>query len=112
MSKRATLECKIKDAKADILRKAMERIAKQYEGHILRQTTDGHVRMMCQELSHFAVEVKIENGQLSIIGEPIDLKNAREYIEQYYTAMEIEEEFQSSSEIDENGDILLTVEVD
>jgi len=108
MSKYASLKCKIENVDPNVLKKALEHLIRLKDGS-LRLMDIGRYYVYCNDLGSFDVEVM--DNKIKVGCDEIMVKRATEVIEQFYIATELEEEFNSSFELDKNGDLVLMVEV-
>lgn len=112
MSKRVELKCTILNAKKEMLEKTLNNILKQYDGH-LNRISENEFSLRCEKLGMFSARVAVKNGKLTVEGydDYNSAGNIKEAVELFYKATMFEEEFNCPIEMDEEGDLLLTVEV-
>jgi len=111
LSKRVTLTCKIKNVDKRIFERCLNNMLKHIDGTLIKN--GDRYTLRSKRIGPFAMDVTLKNGQISVSGyDDYDgATNAKRMIENFYIATEIEEEFNAPIEMDEEGDILLTVEV-
>jgi len=111
MSKRVELKCTIKNANAEMMRKALNNMLKFFDGS-MRNISENKVSLKCDKLGMFGTYISVENGKLVVEGydDYNETGKVKQAVENFYTATMFEEEFNSPMEMDEEGDIVLMVE--
>jgi len=113
MSKRVNLTCKIINADKRIFERSLENMMKLMDGEIIKIKNSDEYKIRTEVLGPFSVTVALKNGQITVEGftDYNSAKNAQELVEEFYTATEIEEEFNAPMKLDKEGDILIALEV-
>ena len=103
--------CKIVEADGDTLQKAMEMLCKMNNGTLTLVDRDEMI-INCPKLGIHSHKVSIKEKQVVVTGESYGIQDVRESVEQYYEAVVFAEEYGAEVEKDEEGTLLLTLEVD
>jgi hypothetical protein len=112
MSKRVELKCKIVNPEIETLEKALNNLFKFYDGDMQRNN-DQSISMIIEKMGIYGTKIKIKDGQIVVEGYDDDNEamNVQQAVENFYAATLFEEEFNVPIEMDEEGDIILNVEV-
>jgi len=110
MSQYLTTASKILNPDKKTLRDAMETLVRLNKGK-LTVFNGEHMRIMCGQLSHFGVEVKVVNDQLVVSAEDFEMQRVKGVIEKYYTAQVTAEEYQAEIQMNEENNLVLMCEV-
>ena len=110
MSKRATLNCTIKQVDSKILQKTLNHIVEMNDGR-LRLIDKNKFCVWSGALSNYGIDVKIVNGQLEVTGEECDVVRIEEVVRQYYVATEFENAFSIPFEKNEQDELVMVMEV-
>jgi hypothetical protein len=111
MSKIVKATCTIREAEPDILEKAMELFAKHSNAE-LEYLRDERIKVSSDHpVNWMHAIIGIKEGQIEIECDDYFMSHAREIIEQYYVATDIAEEYDAEPTLNEQGELVMELEV-
>ena len=112
MSKIVKAVCTIREVNPDIFKEAMKVYAKHNNAQLtwinknkVRVSSDNYINGMY-------ATIELKDNQINVTGESYSSKKNREIIEQYYAAADIALEYGVEPEMNEQGELLLNLEVE
>jgi len=111
MSKLVKATCSIKEVDRYMLDKAIELYARHHNAEVI-DLTDERVRVISNHPTNWMnAVIGMKDDQIEIQCDDMVLPHTRDIIEQYYMATDIAEEYDTEPEMNEQGELVLMLEV-
>lgn len=111
MSKIVKATCQIREVEPDILERAIELYAKHHHANI-EWLQDERVMVSSDDGEYWMnAIIGIKDDQIEVKTDDMFMKHTKDIIEQYYVAVDVAEEYDTEPEMNEQGELVLELEV-